>query len=101
MSNLPACVIPSASSACGVIHGEVGAIPKAALHTVGRAALIAVGIAAMGERDAWRLAKYSVGAALAIEAFALTWAYTHRVEATTQPQQALPATLPSLPAAPR
>lgn len=91
MSDLPACILPSASSACGVVHGEAGAIPKAALHTVGRAALIAVGIAAMGERDPWRLTKYSIGAALAIEAFALTWAYTHRAPEPVAPLHPLPA----------
>lgn len=72
------CILPSASSACDVVHGVPGAIPRAALHTAGRAVLIASGIALAGERDVGKLAKYSLGAALAIEAFALTWAYTHR-----------------------
>ena len=72
------CTLPSASSACDVVHGVPGAIPRAALHTAGRAVLIAAGIAVAGERDIERLAKYSVGAALAIEAFALTWAWSHR-----------------------
>ena len=72
------CTLPSASSACDVVHGVPGALPRAALHTAGRAVLIASGIALAGERDVGKLARYSVGAALAIEAFALTWAWTHR-----------------------
>jgi len=77
------CTLPSASSACDVVHGVPGAIPRAALHTAGRAVLIASGIALAGERDAYRLAKYSVGAALAIEVFALSWAFAHRNDPTT------------------
>ena len=80
------CVLPSASSACDVVHGVPGAIPRAALHTAGRAVLIAAGIAIAGERDWTRLAKSSIGAALAIEAFALSWAWTHR-ETAVAPQQ--------------
>jgi hypothetical protein len=72
------CTLPSASSACDVVHGVPGAIPRAALHTAGRAVLIASGIALAGERDVGKLARYSLGAALAIEVFALTWAWTHR-----------------------
>jgi hypothetical protein len=78
MDSLPPCLLPSATSACGVVHREDGAVARAALHTAGRAALIGVGLFAMGERDARKLAKYSIGAALAIEVFALSWAYAHR-----------------------
>ena len=68
------CTLPSASSACDVARGVPGAIPRAALHTAGRAVLIGAGIALAGERDIRRIARYSVGAALTIEAFAITWA---------------------------
>ena len=72
------CVLPSASSACDVVQGVPGAIPRAALHTAGRAVLIAAGIAIAGERDWTRLAKSSIGAALAIEVFTLSWAWSKR-----------------------
>jgi hypothetical protein len=68
------CVLPSATSACELAAGNWNALPKAALHTVGRAALAATGIALAGERNPAKLAKYSLGVALAIEAFAITWA---------------------------
>jgi hypothetical protein len=68
------CVLPSATSACELASGDWRALPKAALHTAGRSALAAVGIFAAGERSPAKLAKYSVGVALAIEAFAISWA---------------------------
>lgn len=68
------CTLPSADSACRLMSGDLSAIPSAAFHTIGRAALIAVGIYAAGERDPGKLARYSFGAAVAIEAFALAWA---------------------------
>ena len=70
----PQCTLPSADSACRLMSGDLSALPSAAFHTLGRAALIAVGIYAAGERDPGKLARYSVGAAVAIEAFALAWA---------------------------
>ena len=73
-----ACTLPSADSACRLMSGDMSALPAAAFHTVGRAALIAVGIAAAGERDPRKLARYGLGAALAIEVFALTWAGFHQ-----------------------
>lgn len=72
------CTLPSADSACRLMAGDLSAAPDAALHTLGRSALIAVGVYAAGERDLGKLARYSVGAALAIEAFALAWAYSRQ-----------------------
>ena len=75
------CVLPSSASACDVVAGVPGAIPRAALHTAGRAVLIAAGVWVAGERDWGKLAKYGVGGALAVEVFALSWAWTHRAPA--------------------
>lgn len=77
----PACTLPSATSACDLMGGDIKALPRAAFHTLGRALLISVGVYAAGERDASKLAKYSLGAALAIEAFALAWAAAHQRKA--------------------
>lgn len=68
------CVLPSATSACELAAGDWRALPKAAVHTAGRSVLAAVGIFAAGERNPAKLAKYSLGVALAIEVFAITWA---------------------------
>ena len=68
------CVLPSATSACELAAGDWRALPKAALHTAGRSVLAATGIFLAGERNPAKLAKYSLGVALAIEAFAITWA---------------------------
>lgn len=76
-SGRPPCTLPSADSACRLMGGDLSALPTAALHTAGRALIISVGIFAAGERDPKALARYSLGAALAIEAFALAWAAAH------------------------
>lgn len=56
------------------MSGDLSAIPSAAFHTVGRALLIGVGLSAAGEKDPQKLQRYALGAALAIELFALCWA---------------------------
>lgn len=71
---MPPCALPSATSACDLVYGVPGATTRVVMHTAGRALLIAVGIWASGERNTGRVVRHSVGAALAIEAFALCWA---------------------------
>jgi hypothetical protein len=72
MNTLPGCVLPSATSACELAHGVPGALPRVVLHTLGRALLIGTGLFLAGERK--RVVRYSFAVALAIEAFAISWA---------------------------
>ena len=73
------CTLPSATSACRLVSGDMSALPAAVLHTAGRAALIGVGMYASGRVAGMRptardVGVYAVGSALAIEVFALAWA---------------------------
>lgn len=73
------CTLPSATSACRLVSGDLSALPEAVLHTAARAALIGVGMYAAGRATGRRpspadIAVYAGGSALAIEAFALAWA---------------------------
>lgn len=63
--------LPSSSSALKLADGNMNAIPEAALHMVGRALLIGGGLYAVGQRK--DLAKLSLGAAVAIEIFAIAY----------------------------
>lgn len=72
------CTLPSATSACRLMSGDTSAVPSVILHTLGRALLIAAGITMAGERDMQRVGRHAIGAALAIEVFALTWAAMHQ-----------------------
>ena len=72
------CTLPSGDSACALMSGDIRALPRVAFHTVGRAALISIGICLAGERDWRKLVAYSLGAALTIEIFALGWTSTQQ-----------------------
>lgn len=80
-NGVPGCGLPSGDSACKLMSGDWSVLPTVAVHTLLRAGLIAAGIAAAGERDPKKLAKYGIGAALAIESFALVWASMHQQHA--------------------
>ncbi len=63
--------LPSQSSASALVRGDWSAAPTVALHIVGRAGIIAAGMAVVGERDAGRLTKNALAGSLAIELFVL------------------------------
>lgn len=75
MGNSTCATLPSSNAAADFIQGKPGALGHVVLSTGLRAVLISLGIYAAGERDTKRLAKYSVGAAVAIEAFVLWWVW--------------------------
>ena len=69
---VPATPLPSQSSAAALVSGDFTALPTVALHVVGRAALIAGGMALLtGERDPKRLVGGSVAGSAMIELFVL------------------------------
>lgn len=63
--------LPSGESAARLVRGELEALPLAAVHTLGRAALIGAGLAIAGLRVG--LVKYALAGALSIEVFVLLW----------------------------
>jgi len=68
-----ACTLPSGDSACALMSGDVSALPRVAFHTVGRSALIAIGVYLAGVRKPSRIAAIALCSALTIEVFALGW----------------------------
>ena len=83
----PVCALPSSGSACDLIRGVPGAFPRVVVHTMGRACLIAAGLYFLGGirgREARRLPRLSLGAAVAIEIFALAWS-AHQLSAPVEP----------------
>lgn len=73
--------LPSGESAEALVAGDAGALPKVALHTGVRAALIGLAMYVAGMRARTGLVKYSVAGALGIEAFVLLWALYERRKA--------------------
>lgn len=65
--------LPSAQSAAALVRGEPGSFLRVLGHTAGRAALIGVGLAVVGERE--HIVKYAIAGALGIEAFVLGYTY--------------------------
>jgi hypothetical protein len=65
--------LPSSRSALAFVRGEEGSTLAVVGHTLGRAALIGVGLAIAGERE--HLARNSLMGAMAIESFVLLWTY--------------------------
>ena len=63
--------LPSSRSALAFVRGEDGATASVIGHTLGRAALIGVGLAIAGERE--HLVRNSLMGAMAIESFVLLW----------------------------
>lgn len=68
MTALP---LPSQSSAAALVSGEMTALPVVALHVLGRGAIIAAGLAVVGERDPKRLTVGALAGSAAIEVFVL------------------------------
>jgi len=72
--------LPSSRSALAFVRGEDGSTLAVIGHTLGRAALIGVGLGIAGERK--HLVQKSLMAAMAIESFVLLW--TYHAENSTQ-----------------
>lgn len=68
--------LPSAQSAAALVRGEVKALPTVLLHTAGRAALIGIGLAVIGERK--HIVRNAVAGAVAVEVFVLGYQYVKR-----------------------
>jgi hypothetical protein len=68
-----ACTLPSGDSACALMSGDISALPRVAFHTLGRSALIAIGVYLAGVRKPSRVAAIALCSALTIEVFALGW----------------------------
>jgi len=86
---------PSGSSAWGVVTGQSGALPKAAVHTFSRALLIYLGarLAQVPHGPAFRS---SLGGAIAIEVLLFGWAEAARRRVVRDLAQApLPPSPPS------
>jgi hypothetical protein len=71
--------LPSAGSAAALVRGEPQALPKVLLHTAGRAVLIGIGLAIVGERE--HLMRNALAGALAVEAFVLAYLWRFGGEA--------------------
>lgn len=68
--------LPSASSAREFVERGAAALPKVVFHTLGRAALVGLGVAFLGTEDARRnLVRNAVAGAVGIEAFVLWWTW--------------------------
>ena len=63
--------LPSAESGAELARGELRSLPKAAIHTAGRAGLIALGLLAVGRRE--HVVRDALAGALAIEAFVVLY----------------------------
>ena len=70
--------LPSQSSAAALVAGDFSAAPMVAAHLVGRAGMIAVGMAIVGERDGVKLIKYGLAGAAVVELFVLIHELTNR-----------------------
>lgn len=67
------CPLPSANSALAFVRGQPGSTASIIKHTLGRSALIGIGLAAAGERE--HLVLKSLTASMTIESFVLLWTY--------------------------
>jgi hypothetical protein len=74
----PAYPLPSQSSAAALVSGDLSAAPMVLAHLLGRAALIGVGFAIVGERDAGRLVGGSIAGSAMIELFVLIHELTNQ-----------------------
>lgn len=71
--------LPSGESASDFVEGKEGATVRLVGHFLGRAVLLALGLAAVGLRDK-QLVKASLAGSAAIEAFVLGYAAVNREE---------------------
>lgn len=76
-STCPA-ALPSGSSAAALVSGDWSALPLAVGHTIVRAALVAGGLLAAGERA--HVVRKAAAGSLAIESFVLAWAFWKRAQ---------------------
>lgn len=70
--------LPSGAASYQLVRGDMGALPGVAFYATVRAALIAAGLYAAGERSRWNLLKYSAAGSAAIQLWILWWAATRR-----------------------
>jgi hypothetical protein len=70
--------LPSQVGAAALLSGDLSAAPTVALHLLGRAALIALGMAVVGEREPRRLIGGSLAGSVVIECFVLAHELTNR-----------------------
>jgi hypothetical protein len=70
--------LPSQSSAHALLAGDWSAAPLVALHWLGRAGIIACGMAAVGERNTRTLVAGSLAGSAAVELFVLLHELTSR-----------------------
>lgn len=82
--------LPSQTSMHALVGGDLSAAPMVALHWLGRAAIIAAGMAAVGERNGRTLVAGSLGASAAIELFVLI----HELNTRTQGQSVVGDNVP-------
>jgi hypothetical protein len=77
LTSCPVCTqdpaLPSSRSALAFVRNEPGSFWPVVGHTLGRAALIGVGLAVAGERD--HIVRKAVAGAMAIESFVLIWTH--------------------------
>lgn len=64
--------LPSGTCAVDLLRGDWSALPRVIGFTAARAALVSVGLLAVGERE--HVVRNALGGALAIEGFVLAWA---------------------------
>lgn len=67
--------LPSSNAAADLLQGKAGGFGRVVFWTGVRAALVGLGLAAVGERK--HLVRNAIAGALAIEVFVLTWIATH------------------------
>lgn len=70
--------LPSQSSAAALVSGDFTAAPMVVAHLLGRAGMIAVGMAIVGERDGVKLIKGGLAGAAVIELFVLIHELTNQ-----------------------
>lgn len=68
--------LPSANSAASLIRGERNALPRVIVHTLGRSAVIGIGLAIVGQRT--HLIRNALAGGIAIELFVLAYQYSKR-----------------------
>jgi hypothetical protein len=76
--------LPSSAAAIGLVDGKPTALRDIAISVAGRTILIAGGLRFLAGDEHPRLWVRSFGAALAIEAFVLTWVVSHNQKQNLQ-----------------
>lgn len=69
--------LPSADSAASLVRGERNALPRVIVHTLGRSAVIGIGLAIAGQRE--NLIRNAQAGGIAIEVFVLAYQYSKRI----------------------